>query len=148
MVPHEKYSDLEDSDKIIHDRYDPKQNKMMSPEEKVAKDNEKAQKDHAEMMAKPQWEVPSRMVDDWTGSKFADNLYTYGHPKELPKGDPTFMPAKDPEAKEKDYTPEKTPKEENKAWEEKMFPGEKEDCCKKEEAKEEKKLAQIKSTKN
>jgi hypothetical protein len=91
------------------------------------------------MMNRPRFEVPDRFIDDWTGSRFADNLYTYGKPKELPKADATFLPPKDPDAKEPDYTPEKTPEEENKAWEEKTF-GKKEadkDCCKKEETKEE-----------
>jgi hypothetical protein len=73
------------------------------------------------MMEKPKFELGTRVIDDWTGSTYADNLYTYGKPKKLPVADPTFLPAKDPDAKEPDYTPEKTPEEENKAWEKKVF---------------------------
>lgn len=84
----------------------------------------------------------NRFVDDWTGSTYAENIYSYGVPKELPKGDPTFAPQRDPDAPEPDYTPKETPQELQKAWDEKTF-GTKEDCCsaKKEEKKEEKKLA-------
>jgi len=121
MVPHDKYKDLENTAKILQERYIPDQNRIITHDEKVVLNNQKAAKEHAEMMEKPAFVVPDRFIDDWTGSKYADNLYTYGIPKKLPEADPTFLPKVDPEAKEKDYTPEKTPKEENKIWEEKVF---------------------------
>lgn len=83
----------------------------MTPEEVAVKQAEKEKEEKAEMMAKPKFEVPGRIIDDWTGHRFADNLYDYGVEKFPPKADPTFLPKKDPEAKEPDYLPEKTPEE-------------------------------------
>ena len=139
MVPYEKYEELENSFKVVHDRFDPKSKTIMSEEEKAVVDQKKADEEKAEMMAKPKFEVSGRMIDDWTGSRFADNVYSNGVEKFPPKADPTFLPAKDPDAKEPDYTPEKTPEEENKAQEEKVVGKKEADCCdKKEEKKEEK----------
>lgn len=150
MVPFTKYSDLEDTSKIINERFDKKSKKMLTHAEAVVRDQEDAKKEHAEMMSKPMDMSSNRYYDDWTGSTYAENIYSYGVPKKLPEGDPTFVPPRDPDAPEIDYTPKETPEELQKAWDEKTF-GIKDDCCsgkkeekkedKKEEKKEEKKLA-------
>ena len=85
---------------------------MLTHAEKIVKDQNEAKKAHAELMAKGGRDMSSnRFVDDWTGSTYAENIYSYGVPKELPKGDPTFVPQRDPDAPEPDYTPKETPQE-------------------------------------
>ena len=150
MVPYSKYSDLEDTSKAITERFDRQNKKILTHAEKVVKDQLDAKKAHEDMIAKGANDMSSnRYYDDWTGSTYAENIYSYGVPKELPKADKTFVPGRDPDAPETDYTPKETPEELQKVWDEKTF-GIKEDCCskkeekkdeKKEEKKEEKKLA-------
>lgn len=71
MVPYSKYSDLEDTSKIITERFDKKNKKMLTHAEKIVKDQEDSKREHEEMMAKGVDVLPSRYYDDWTGDKYA-----------------------------------------------------------------------------
>lgn len=143
MVPYSKYEDLESTSKIISENYDKKDKKILSHAEKIVKDQNEAKKAHDDMMANGGRDMSSnRYVDDWTGSTYAEHIYSYGVPKDgkLPEADKTFLPPRDEE--ERDYTPKETPEELQKAWDAKTF-GTQDctGCSKKEEKKEEKKLA-------
>ena len=135
MVPYSRYSDLEDTSKLISENFDKKNKKMLTHAEKIVKDQSDAKNEEQKVRDMSS----NRYVDDWTGSDYAENIYSYGVSKKLPEADKTFLPPR--ETEEPDYTPKESPEELQKAWDEKTF-GNKEDCCgKKEEKKEEKKLA-------
>jgi hypothetical protein len=102
-VPHEVYARQEHPGMVVSDRYDMNKNKWLSDIEVLQKHADELNKMQEEKRNRPPFEVPSRLLDDWTGSKWANHPYTYGVEPFPPKSEPQvpYQPPKEEEPEEK-----------------------------------------------
>ena len=64
---------------IVYHYYDPARGRFMNPLELEGERMRKEEIEQQEAMKRPPFVVPDSVMDDWTGSKFLNNWWCYGH---------------------------------------------------------------------
>lgn len=77
-MPHADYDGVENLHSIIYDHFDPKEGRFLSDHEVQHRaDVSENEKEYAAANS-PRFTVPGHVIDDWTGERWAKNIYSYG----------------------------------------------------------------------
>ena len=77
-MPHEEHQDKENVHKLIYERFDPEHGRFKNEWEIKAENQKKLEEAIRDQANQPAFQVKDSHIDDWTGDKYARNVYCYG----------------------------------------------------------------------
>jgi len=99
-MPHADYDAIENLHSMINDHFDPSEGRFLSDHEVQDRADKAADDAQAAAAKKKRFTVPAHLVDDWTGQKWAENIYSFGRESVPPENVKT---KEDHEAEIKEY---------------------------------------------